>query len=392
MTKGMFFMKCDIIRDLLPAYCDGLCSEETSREIEAHTAECTECADMIRSMKADIDVPANADTAPQAPFKKLRRSSVRKTTTIIIISICTVILILGTALLTVGQIMKQSYIPSFDTIISTYKAKYVVNKLINGDIDGFMSYLTRYDTAASGLDLSKEEQADSYRRELYTKLYEAWEKGKITDTNIYSQYEFTQSYPNSNLIEICVTIQFEELPTTYIYLAEYGSKYMLTNMFTGIETLAFPEKYAEYEQFISNIEYISNPVYGYSFRNFSNFFLETEPPTGEFISKRFSDSKDSDNAEYSEALLRRLTEYTDSDISCKKIYVSDLHFDNNIKMYTTDVSMIFLDPETNKHISYSQTFAIRGISDFSVLSEYSPIIIDEGVSEKCRRIITELWG
>ena len=33
-------MKCEIIRDLLPLYCDGLCSEASKQEIEAHVAQC----------------------------------------------------------------------------------------------------------------------------------------------------------------------------------------------------------------------------------------------------------------------------------------------------------------------------------------------------------------
>ena len=32
-------MKCEIIRDLLPSYVDGLTSEESNREITAHVAE-----------------------------------------------------------------------------------------------------------------------------------------------------------------------------------------------------------------------------------------------------------------------------------------------------------------------------------------------------------------
>ena len=36
-------MKCEIIRDLLPLYCDGLCSEASKQEIEAHVAQCQDC-------------------------------------------------------------------------------------------------------------------------------------------------------------------------------------------------------------------------------------------------------------------------------------------------------------------------------------------------------------
>ena len=46
-------MKCDIIRDLLPLYCDGLCSEASRQEIEAHVAQCEECRACLVEMKEE---------------------------------------------------------------------------------------------------------------------------------------------------------------------------------------------------------------------------------------------------------------------------------------------------------------------------------------------------
>lgn len=34
---------CDIVRDLLPLYCDGICSEESKRMVEAHLEACDDC-------------------------------------------------------------------------------------------------------------------------------------------------------------------------------------------------------------------------------------------------------------------------------------------------------------------------------------------------------------
>ncbi len=51
-------MKCDIIRDLLPLYCDGLCSEASKQEIEAHVAQCEECRACLAEMKEDAPVPS----------------------------------------------------------------------------------------------------------------------------------------------------------------------------------------------------------------------------------------------------------------------------------------------------------------------------------------------
>lgn len=43
-------MECEIIRDLLPLYADGLTSEASNRLIEAHTAECAECLKFLEEM------------------------------------------------------------------------------------------------------------------------------------------------------------------------------------------------------------------------------------------------------------------------------------------------------------------------------------------------------
>lgn len=36
-------LDCCVVRDLLPAYLEGLTEEETTRQVEAHLEECPEC-------------------------------------------------------------------------------------------------------------------------------------------------------------------------------------------------------------------------------------------------------------------------------------------------------------------------------------------------------------
>ncbi len=67
-------MKCEIIKDLLPSYIDGLTSDESNSEIEAHLKTCQECKDVLDQMKTDIDVesiPLNKEKIK--PFKKLNK-------------------------------------------------------------------------------------------------------------------------------------------------------------------------------------------------------------------------------------------------------------------------------------------------------------------------------
>lgn len=48
-------MKCEIIRDLLPLYADGLTSEESNQLIEEHIQSCAECAALAKSMCAPLE-------------------------------------------------------------------------------------------------------------------------------------------------------------------------------------------------------------------------------------------------------------------------------------------------------------------------------------------------
>ena len=37
-------ISCDIIQDLLPLYCDGVCSQDSKQVVEAHLQDCEKCS------------------------------------------------------------------------------------------------------------------------------------------------------------------------------------------------------------------------------------------------------------------------------------------------------------------------------------------------------------
>ena len=65
-------LDCEIVRDLLPSYADGLTSDITNRAIEAHLASCTECSEALLAMREP-----ERQEKPPAPevdyLKKVRR-------------------------------------------------------------------------------------------------------------------------------------------------------------------------------------------------------------------------------------------------------------------------------------------------------------------------------
>lgn len=50
-------MKCEIIRDLIPNYIEGLTSEESNYEIEKHLEVCMECSKCLEEMRQNIVTP-----------------------------------------------------------------------------------------------------------------------------------------------------------------------------------------------------------------------------------------------------------------------------------------------------------------------------------------------
>ena len=70
-------MKCEIIRDLLPLYCDGLCSEASRQEIEAHTAQCEGCRTCLTEMKGE-DVPVSLPDLEQGTEVRVLRGVKKK--------------------------------------------------------------------------------------------------------------------------------------------------------------------------------------------------------------------------------------------------------------------------------------------------------------------------
>ena len=61
---------CDMIRDLLPLYADGVCSEESRKYVNEHLASCPECTDMMQKMNQKVVVAAEKDISSIRKIKK----------------------------------------------------------------------------------------------------------------------------------------------------------------------------------------------------------------------------------------------------------------------------------------------------------------------------------
>ena len=85
-------MNCDIVKDLIPLYIDGCCSEESEKFVEEHIENCTSCKKVYEDMKAPSDIVTMAESS--RTFSKLNdwKASVLQS----------VLLFLSFALITIG--------------------------------------------------------------------------------------------------------------------------------------------------------------------------------------------------------------------------------------------------------------------------------------------------
>ena len=66
-------MNCDMIKDLIPLYSEGLCSEESRKAIEEHIKTCESC----RLLYEQLPLPKTTPPAEDIAMKKVNRKLIK---------------------------------------------------------------------------------------------------------------------------------------------------------------------------------------------------------------------------------------------------------------------------------------------------------------------------
>lgn len=131
-------MKCYVVQDLLPEYVEGLCREETAKEIKEHLAGCEECRKIWENMSENDEEPGEMELQKIQPFQKIKKEikKDKRGKWVAIVLLVLVCAVFGT--LTVGQIFPALSCPSYDTIYYHHRAKQIATQLVEGDIGTVM--------------------------------------------------------------------------------------------------------------------------------------------------------------------------------------------------------------------------------------------------------------
>ena len=89
--------KCEIIKDLLPLYADGICSESSKQLVEEHILTCEDCKKELENYKCNTGIkPSGIDEKEviQSFSKKLKKKNLIKTVISVILSL-TIVFFVG---------------------------------------------------------------------------------------------------------------------------------------------------------------------------------------------------------------------------------------------------------------------------------------------------------
>lgn len=115
-------MNCQIIRDLLPLYCDDVCSKESRRAVEEHLAGCPDCQRIYAGMKQEAAAPPFPSDGKEAArvLKTVRKRFSRQRLAAAVTAVILTVLLIAT--LTAASDLEQP-IPYRDGLVTAHLAE-----------------------------------------------------------------------------------------------------------------------------------------------------------------------------------------------------------------------------------------------------------------------------
>lgn len=93
-------LSCKVIEDMLPMYCDGICSDESAELVDEHLKSCPQCSRVLAEMQSELEFPQNKidDMKPLAEirseWKKENERSAKKGACITLAIIAALLIVL----------------------------------------------------------------------------------------------------------------------------------------------------------------------------------------------------------------------------------------------------------------------------------------------------------
>ncbi|MBQ6043380.1 MAG: zf-HC2 domain-containing protein [Clostridia bacterium] len=129
--------ECDILKDLLPLYADGMLSESSIAFVEEHLKTCSECADALKEFKSEKPESVSGKIDPAAvgaPIKRIKKKVARR----VIIGVVATALVIFTVFALI-KIFEPYTVENLESALyAREELEFAVNDIIQR-FDGFRS-------------------------------------------------------------------------------------------------------------------------------------------------------------------------------------------------------------------------------------------------------------
>lgn len=371
-------MKCAVVQDLLPNYCDGLCSAETSAEIEKHIAECPVCSSLLKDYKSEVKSEKEVKNSPEKPFKKLKKKLSRHKFLAISLAMCLAVFAGWEGFLAYSGINDRY--DSISGIHYTNEAKKIMESICSGDAENAVKNLDINNsvliTSAMIKNGTKTDIADPCREHCKNMIKKYYNYIKDKNTKI----DFDRTYSGGIWHDCEFVVKTEGLPDVTFYIQYEAYDYNFSLYTINCSTEDTNDDFNIFINYELDVSFKPSDV-------FQADIVRSVINNGGNVNS-FSDSIKK-NEEYILLLNERFAKIRESGIYCDEFLNENLRLDYENGRFLADIYAIFTDSTGNK-IVYSRTVQAAG-HRYIVLDEFQPVIIDSGVSPETKEIIENIF-
>lgn len=248
-------MECSIVRDLLPLYIEGLCSEETSKCLEMHLLECNVCRETYDNLSKELNLTVQREDWEKEilPLKKVRGKLRQKSVLVILWSALFTLLLCITLVLTYGQISRKTV--SFELLYEMCRMQSIGKEFADGNIEPLYKLLDsgyelqNQESSVLRMEYSFPEEYDADMVEVIEQKYEDLLGGKDLKYAGIESIEYTSDSNRKFDKVLCVSLKFVAGTEIEYYIILYkmeNDKFVVDDYF-GSPYIVFEDTATEKE-------------------------------------------------------------------------------------------------------------------------------------------------
>lgn len=282
-------MRCEIIKDLMPSYLDGICSEESKKAVEEHIEQCNSCQNVLSGMRGEgIDQAEEPMSEQEQEEKQAEQEDIAILRTMkkvvwrrVFGMVAGIVVALLAIVILISQMHPEWCFLNVEHFMMKQTAKEATEAFVEGDIEKFLRGIQG--NVKTGLKVSEDQHTAAYQltKKQIQKIYDNELKGKKVTMESLDATWTDYSYDGDDFedevgtYEVCVSLTWKTQVVELRYDFLDRDTYVVDFMLYEEGDLAREGLEAACQSIGDWCEYLQNDIFSTDasyFNNLSNFF------------------------------------------------------------------------------------------------------------------------